>query len=116
MLIRSGKLVIDEIIWDEEDAEDNDIAFGNVEDLVFWAIETDYVNTVLLDMYEDETGKDPVPEEGGHTDDFEYWFVSSIETAWKQGVRSAEELKGYFDNGCKSVAKEMEISNITSGK
>ena len=35
----------------------------------------------LFDLYTKETGKDPVPADGGHTDDFESWFVSKVGNA-----------------------------------
>jgi hypothetical protein len=60
------------------------------------AIFADIPNTVL-DVYENETGKEPVPEEGGHTQDFDDWFIKCVFDAWdNKGVRTLEGLVEYF--------------------
>ena len=60
------------------------------------AIFADIPNTVL-DVYENETGKEPVPEEGGHTQDFEDWFINCVFDAWdNKDVRTIEGLVDYF--------------------
>ena len=58
-------------------------------------IEKDYQND-LLEQYERETGKEPVPEDGGHTDDFERWFVEKCEEAEKNGCKDAESALDYI--------------------
>lgn len=60
------------------------------------AIFADIPNTVL-DVYENETGKEPVPEEGGHTQGFEDWFIKSVFDAWdNKNVRTLAGLVDYF--------------------
>ena len=51
-----------------------------IEALVDKFIAKDEQNS-LFDLYTKETGKDPVPADGGHTDDFESWFVSKVGNA-----------------------------------
>ena len=63
--------------------------------IVDMMIEKDYQNE-LLDQYQKETGKEPVPEEGGHTDDFERWFVEKCEEAEKAGYKDAEGALEYI--------------------
>ena len=63
--------------------------------IVDMMIEKDCQNE-LLDQYQTETGKEPVPEEGGHTDDFERWFVERCEEAEKAGCKDAEGALEYI--------------------
>lgn len=58
-------------------------------------IEKDYQND-LLEQYERETGKEPVPEDGGHTDDFERWFVEKCDEAEKNGCKDAKSALDYI--------------------
>ena len=58
-------------------------------------IEKDYQND-LLEQYERETGKEPVPEDGGHTDDFERWFVEKCKDAERGGCKDAESALDYI--------------------
>ena len=60
------------------------------------AIFADIPNTVF-DVYEAETGKDPVPEEGGHTPEFDEWFIQCVFDAWdNKDVRTLAGLVDYF--------------------
>lgn len=72
-----------------------------MESVVDKMIAKDYQNE-LLDVYERETGKEPVPPEGGHTQDFERWFVERCEEAESRGYLGAksalEYIKGHPGN------------------
>ena len=58
-------------------------------------IEKDYQNE-LLDQYQKETGREPVPEDGGHTEDFERWFVERCLEAEENGSTDAESALEYI--------------------
>jgi hypothetical protein len=58
-------------------------------------IEKDYQND-LLEQYERETGKEPVPEDGGHTNDFEIWFTDKCLEAENNGCMDAEAAFDYI--------------------
>jgi hypothetical protein len=58
-------------------------------------IAKDYQNE-LLDLYHSETGKEPVPEDGGHTEDFERWFVEKCNKAEENGCTDAESTLAYI--------------------
>jgi hypothetical protein len=45
----------------------------------------------LFDQYTRETGKEAVPEGGGHTEDFEAWFCAKCDEAEKDGCKTAKE-------------------------
>lgn len=51
----------------------------------------------LLEKYSVETGKEPVPEEGGHTQDFEEWFCKKCELAEKAGCKTAKEALDFIN-------------------
>ena len=69
-----------------------------IENLIGGAIAMDLPNMVF-DIYSKETGLEPVPEEGGHTELFESWFVTEVERAYRRhGIRTVEELKAHFDS------------------
>lgn len=57
--------------------------------LVEMMIKNDYQNE-LLDIYKKETGMEPVPEDGGHTFDFEAWFIAKCDEARNAGCMDAE--------------------------
>ncbi len=70
---------------------------NEIQNLIDEAINEDFQNT-LFDIYEQETGLEPVPEDGGHTDKFEDWFVYAVHTAYlTHGIRDLESLKHYFE-------------------
>ena len=68
-----------------------------IQNLIDEAIKEDFQNT-LFDIYEQETGLEPVPEDGGHTDKFEDWFVNAVYTAYlSHDCKTLDELKSYFN-------------------
>ena len=68
---------------------------ARVEALVSEFISKDEQNN-LLDVYQKQTGKDPVPEHGGHTDEFESWFVSKVRDAVKGGCKTVESAVDFI--------------------
>jgi hypothetical protein len=78
----------------------------NIVDLM---IEKDYQNT-LLDQYERETGKEAVPECGGHTDGFETWFVNKCLDAEDNGCTTAEDALEYIK------ANEVKFCEVDFGE
>ena len=78
-------------------------------DIIDLMIEKDYQNT-LLDQYERETGKEPVPENGGHTDDFERWFVEKCLEAEAGGCTTAEDALEYIK------ANEIKFCEVDFGE
>ena len=67
-----------------------------IESLVDKAIMDNTPNTMLY-TYWKETGRDPVPEDGGHTEEFENWFVNLVRTAYlSHGVRTLGGLKEFL--------------------
>jgi len=73
-----------------------DSSFKNHEELLDAVIGKDMQN-LWLDIYEQETGLEPVPEDGGHTDDFEEWLVLSVMQGWLAGFRSLDAIAAYFN-------------------
>lgn len=63
--------------------------------IVDMMIEKDYQND-LLELYEKETGKEPVPPDGGHTPEFENWFVKKCEEAEKAGCKDADSALDFI--------------------
>ena len=53
----------------------------------------------LFDVYEEQTGKDPVPAEGGHTEEFTLWFVTKVRNAVKAGCNTVESVIAFIRNG-----------------
>jgi hypothetical protein len=58
-------------------------------------IENDYQNE-LFEKYESETGKEPVPEEGGHTIEFEAWWVGKCGKAAENGCRDGKSALAWI--------------------
>lgn len=66
--------------------------------LVDGGIAVDLPN-MLFKVYEKDKGKDPVLEEGGHTEEYSVWYVDLCRNAWNIGInnldRFADYLRGY---------------------
>ena len=59
----------------------------------------------LFDVYEAQTGKDPVPAEGGHTEEFTNWFVTKVRNAVKAGCNTVESVIAFIRNGDRILLK-----------
>ena len=59
----------------------------------------------LFDVYEEQTGKEPVPAEGGHTEEFTLWFVTKVRNAVKAGCNTVESVIAFIRNGDKILLK-----------
>lgn len=59
----------------------------------------------LFDVYEEQTGKEPVPEEGGHTEEFTLWFVTKVRKAVKAGCNTVEAVIAFIRNDEKILLK-----------
>ena len=66
--------------------------FNSADELLDAVIFNDIQNEWFVVYYE-ETGLEPVPEDGGHTDEYEKWIVSTVQSMWNRGVRSISDLR-----------------------
>lgn len=66
--------------------------FNSADELLDAVIFNDVQNEWFVVYYE-ETGLEPVPEDGGHTDEYEEWIVSTVQSMWNRGVRTIKALR-----------------------
>ena len=71
--------------------------FNSADELLDAVIFNDIQNEWFVVYYE-ETGLEPVPEDGGHTDEYEEWIVSTIQSMWNRGIRSISDLRTEMAN------------------
>lgn len=84
-------------MYAEKHRHEGDIPMNEskAEEMVAKFIERDEQNE-LFDLYSKETGKEPVPEGGGHTDDFEVWFVKKVYDAVAAGCDTVESAVAFI--------------------
>lgn len=70
--------------------------YASSEELLDAIIHNDLQNE-WLDVYEQETGLEPVPEDGGHTEDFETWLVCRVQAAFANDIRTLREISLFFN-------------------
>lgn len=63
--------------------------------LVDGGIAVDLPN-MLFELYEREKGKDPVLEDGGHTEEFSVWYVDFCHRAWEAGIETLSRFADYI--------------------
>lgn len=63
--------------------------------LVDGGIAVDLPN-MLFELYEKEKGKDPVLEDGGHTEEFSVWYVDFCHRAWEAGIETLNRFADYI--------------------
>lgn len=82
---------------DAEDCEcnGNAPAHEGYEVLVDGGIAVDLPN-MLFELYEKEKGKDPVLEDGGHTEEFSVWYVDFCHRAWEAGIETLNRFADYI--------------------
>ena len=71
--------------------------FNSADELLDAVIFNDIQNEWFVVYYE-ETGLEPVPEDGGHTDEYEEWIVSTVQSMWNRGIRSISDLRTEMAN------------------
>ena len=71
--------------------------FNSSDELLDAVIFNDIQNEWFVVYYE-ETGLEPVPEDGGHTDEYEEWIVSTVQSMWNRGIRSLSDLRTEMAN------------------
>lgn len=65
---------------------------------------------MLFELYEKVTGKEPVLAEGGHTAEFESWYINMCRVAWVCGFRTLEEFAVYLNKFALGFEVELKLA------